>query len=42
MEGMIVFRPGERTSAAEVARSEWMVKWALPDLEIARRHWSEA
>lgn len=33
MRRMLVFRPHERLTAEEVLRSEWMVKWALPELE---------
>ncbi len=32
MRGMLRFGPGERLTAAEVLESEWMVKWALPEL----------
>lgn len=42
MRSMLVFRPEERVSMAEVMDSAWMKEWALPDLELARRHWSEA
>ncbi|KKK24204.1 hypothetical protein P175DRAFT_0508759 [Aspergillus ochraceoroseus IBT 24754] len=30
---MLSFRPEERPTAEEVLKSEWMVKWALPDYE---------
>lgn len=33
MRGMLKFRPEERLTIDEVLRSEWMVKWALPQLE---------
>ena len=33
MRQMLVFRPEERPNADEVLRSEWMVKWALPDYD---------
>lgn len=33
---MLVFKPEERLTIEEVLRSEWMVKWALPDLERAK------
>lgn len=33
MRGMLRFRPEERLTIDEVLRSEWMVKWALPQLE---------
>ncbi|KAF2872815.1 kinase-like domain-containing protein [Massariosphaeria phaeospora] len=33
VRGMLRFRPEERLTIDEVLRSEWMVKWALPQLE---------
>ncbi|KAK7702445.1 hypothetical protein SLS64_009737 [Diaporthe eres] len=33
MRGMLRFRPEERLTIDEVLKSEWMVKWALPQLE---------
>ncbi|PYH97253.1 kinase-like protein [Aspergillus ellipticus CBS 707.79] len=33
MRRMLSFRPEERPTAEEVLKSEWMVKWALPDYE---------
>lgn len=33
MRGMLKYRPEERLTIDEVLRSEWMVKWALPQLE---------
>ncbi|KAF1912614.1 kinase-like domain-containing protein [Ampelomyces quisqualis] len=33
MRSMLKFRPKERLSIDEVLNSEWMVKWALPQLE---------
>ena len=33
MRGMLRFRPEERLTIDEVLRSEWMVNWALPQLE---------
>ncbi|KAF2227267.1 protein kinase [Elsinoe ampelina] len=33
---MLVFKPNERISASEVLASEWMVKWALPELQRAQ------
>lgn len=41
MKSMLIFQPKERPSAEEVLKSEWMVKWALPDLEAARAAWDE-
>lgn len=35
MRGMFRFRPEKRLTADEVLKSEWMVKWALPELEKA-------
>ncbi|CAN8105061.1 unnamed protein product [Discula destructiva] len=33
MRGMLKFRPEERLTVDEVLESEWMVKWALPQLQ---------
>ncbi|KZF22827.1 kinase domain protein [Xylona heveae TC161] len=33
MRRMLAFEPDERLTAEEVLQSEWMTKWALPDLE---------
>lgn len=33
MRRMLVFRPEERPTIKEILQSEWMVKWALPELE---------
>lgn len=33
MRCMLRFRPEERPTIDEVLQSEWMVKWALPELE---------
>ncbi|KAL4885603.1 kinase-like domain-containing protein [Aspergillus karnatakaensis] len=30
--GMLAFRPSERLTAAEIVESEWMQRWALPEL----------
>jgi hypothetical protein len=30
LRGMLAFEPGERLTAEELVRSEYMVKWALP------------
>lgn len=35
MRRMLSFRPEERLTAEEVLKSEWMVKWALPDFEAS-------
>lgn len=35
MRRMLTFLPEERPSIEEVLKSEWMVKWALPDFEKA-------
>ncbi|KAG5298934.1 protein kinase [Histoplasma capsulatum G186AR] len=34
---MLVFRPEQRLSIHEVLKSEWMVKWALPEFERAKK-----
>ena len=36
MRSMLKFRPEERLTIDEVLQSEWMVKWALPQLEGSR------
>ena len=33
MRGMLRFRPEERLTADQVLESEWMVRWALPELK---------
>jgi serine/threonine protein kinase len=33
MRRMLAFRPEERPTAEEVLKSEWMVKWAIPDFK---------
>ncbi|KAJ5737796.1 uncharacterized protein N7483_002921 [Penicillium malachiteum] len=33
MRRMLVYRPERRPTADEVLRSEWMLKWALPEYE---------
>ncbi|KAK1767745.1 kinase domain-containing protein [Phialemonium atrogriseum] len=33
VRGMLVFRPGDRLSASQVLRTEWMRKWAIPEAE---------
>lgn len=33
MRGMLKFRPEERLTVHQVLKSEWMVKWAIPELE---------
>lgn len=33
MYRMLTFRPEERPTAEEVLKSEWMVKWVLPDFD---------
>lgn len=33
MRGMLEFRPEERLTIDQVLKSEWMVKWALPQLQ---------
>ncbi|KAF1846305.1 kinase-like protein [Cucurbitaria berberidis CBS 394.84] len=33
IRGMLKFQPEERLTIEEVLRSEWMVKWALPELK---------
>ncbi|KAK3296636.1 kinase domain-containing protein [Chaetomium fimeti] len=37
MRKMLAFRPEERPTADEVLKSEWMVKWVLPDFERGRQ-----
>lgn len=38
---MLVFRPEERAMAEEVLRSDWMVRWGLPELEKIPRKSSD-
>ena len=33
MRRMLVFRPEERPTVEDILQSEWMVKWALPELK---------
>ena len=33
MRRMLAFRPEERPTAEEALKSEWMVKWVLPDVD---------
>lgn len=33
MRRMLAFRPEDRPTVDKVLRSEWMVKWVLPDFE---------
>jgi serine/threonine protein kinase len=37
MRRMLVFRPGERSTVEEVLKSEWMVKWVIPDYHRSRQ-----
>ncbi len=34
---MLAFKPEDRPSAQQVLESDWMARWALPDLDRARR-----
>ncbi|KAJ0422249.1 kinase-like protein [Aspergillus carlsbadensis] len=36
LRSMFRFRPEERASVEDILRSDWMVKWALPDYEKSR------
>ena len=36
LKGMLAFRPEERQPAKELVESEWMQKWALPELGRGR------
>lgn len=33
MRGMLKFKPEDRLTIDQVLKSEWMVEWALPQLE---------
>ena len=33
IRGMLVFRPGDRLSASQLLRTDWMRKWAIPEAE---------
>ncbi|KAI9660685.1 MAG: hypothetical protein M1821_010037 [Bathelium mastoideum] len=35
LKSMLAFKPEERPSAQQVLQSEWMIKWALPELKRA-------
>ncbi|KAI9690186.1 MAG: hypothetical protein M1822_009147 [Bathelium mastoideum] len=35
LEPMLAFKPEDRPSAREILQSEWMIKWALPELKWA-------
>ena len=37
MRRMLAFRPQDRLTADEVLKSEWMVKWALPEVDRCRQ-----
>lgn len=41
LRSMLAMSAEDRISAEEVLQSEWMVKYALPDLEKARRLWEK-
>jgi serine/threonine-protein kinase SRPK3 len=32
LKAMMAFKPGERITADKIKESEWMTKWALPEL----------
>ncbi len=36
LKSMLAFKPEDRPSAQQVLESEWMSKWAMPDLDRAR------
>ena len=36
MRRMLAFGPEDRPTVEEVLRSEWMMKWVLPDVERSR------
>jgi serine/threonine-protein kinase SRPK3 len=38
MRSMLKFRPEERLTIDEVLKSEWMVKWAMPQLGQGSPH----
>ena len=37
LKAMMAFTPGERSTAEEILESEWMRKWALPELERMKK-----
>lgn len=41
MRQMLAYRPQDRPTAEEILHSEWMIKWAVPELERAKLHWHE-
>lgn len=42
LKAMLMCRPAERTSLAEVLETEWMVKWGMPALEEMKKAQEEA
>lgn len=38
MQNMLKFKPKERLTIKEVLQSEWMVKWALPQLDSSTKN----
>ena len=38
LKAMMVYKPEERMTAEEVRQSEWMTKWAMPELLIANAY----
>jgi serine/threonine-protein kinase SRPK3 len=33
LRGMLEYMPSKRSTAAEIMKFEWMLQWALPELE---------
>jgi serine/threonine protein kinase len=41
LRSMLMYRPEERVTAQEVLKSDWMVRWAIPEYEKIREHQSQ-
>lgn len=42
MRSIMALRPEDRPTAGDILKSEWMVKWALPEYERAKKLWEES
>jgi serine/threonine protein kinase len=42
LKAMLVYKPGERITAGEVRQSEWMTKWAFPELCRLNNNWARS
>jgi len=37
LKAMMAFKPGDQMTAEQITESEWMKKWALPELKRLKR-----